>query len=225
MATWGTARGDLRKILADTDQHHLVKDKTILPNAPDGQRRTFYTFDDRLIASGVQSVCAVPLRLFYDGVEMAASGIRVTDPIRGEFTVMKPPMATVRVTAEYYYHAHLDDELDTYLQQAADQVSAATIDQTAPGLRLPALYFAASLANMSQATRWQQRKSEQFLLHDEPARSEMESRVEFHRSEAERLMKSALELRKAYYDGRLGLGLQPAYGLLSRTPFPWTPRR
>jgi len=54
---------------------------------------------------------------------------------------------------------------------------------------------------------------------------EAEALIRFHMDEAARMMKEAREMRREYYDLRQDRGRAPAYGLLKRTPNPYTPRR
>ena len=223
---WADPLGDLRRFIADSPNDNLVKDKKVLGDYNTGGNRTFYTFDDRLLASGNQSVCGKPLRVFYGGAELQASGILITDQIRGEFQLLyvQPSGSQKKLTATYYYQQSLDDELNMDLQQGANQMSAATAAQVDPGLQLSAMDVAASMAYTRLANRWQQRKSEQFLLEDEPARNEAEARITFYQKESDRLMKAGTDGRTAFYNLRLGRGLQPSFGVLSRTPRPYTPR-
>lgn len=226
MGAWADPIGDLRRFLADSPNDNLVKNKACLGDWTAGQNRTFFTFDDRLLASGNQSVCAKPLRVFYGGVEIAASGILVTDQVRGEFQLMLVPSGTQKkLTAAYYYSQSLDEELNMDLQQAAYQVNSDTADNIAGGLQLAALDIAASMAHTRLATRWIQRKSSQFLLEDEPARKEAEELIRFHQDEATRLMDAGLKARESYYNLRMDRGKAPAFGVLKRIPRPYTPRR
>lgn len=222
--SWSDPRGDLRRLLADTDSDHLIKEKKVF-GAIDGSNRTFYTFDDRLLASGYQSVCAKPLRLFYDQAEVAASGIHVTDQLRGEFQVMSMPAAGTEVLASYYYQNHLDTELDFYMQQAVLQMNATSTSNVQDGLQQATLQYAASLAYQRLAERWMRRKSEQWMLHDEPARNAADEASKFYQDMAKQALEMALALRKSFYDLRMDQGRQPAYALLARTPRPYTPRR
>ncbi len=227
MANWPTPLADLRTYLRDTQNDLLVKDKKCF-GSTNGQNRTFFTFDDRLVASGNQSVCAAPLRAFWDvgtgAVEIAASGILITDQVRGEFQLMLVASGgDIRAT---YHHQHwIDTELNMYLQQAANQVSADVAGNIPLGLQLPAMNIAGSMAYTSLAQRLQQRKADQFLLQDEPSRKEAESLIGFYQKESTRLMNDGLALRRAFYDGRQDRGRAPAFGLLKRTPQPYTPKR
>lgn len=222
--SWDDPLGDLRRLLADTEDDNLVKNKAVFGQI-NGTNRQFFTFDDRLLASGVQSVCDRPLRLWYDTTEVAASGIRITNQLRGDFEVMSPPSAGTRVTASYYYQNSLDSELNFFLEQASLQVNTAQVSQVDPALRLAVLSLAAGMANERLASRWQQRKSAQFQLLDEPVRNEMDARIKYHQDEAARLNAKGLELRRSFYDLRQDRGRSPAYGLLKRTPSPWYPKR
>src|SRR5574337_199212 len=167
MSTWATPLADLRVFLRDTTNDWIVKEQKVLGRV-DGQNRTYYTFFDRIVASGNQSACGVPLRLFYDGVEITASGIAVSDQIRGEFAVMQVASG-VEVTATYHHQQFLDGELNQYLQQAANMVSADVAADIPAQLQLAAMHIAASQAYTGAAIRWQQRKSEQFMLQDIPS--------------------------------------------------------
>jgi hypothetical protein len=211
--SWSDPDGDLR-------HRPVVGDVT-------GQNRTFITFDDRIVASGNQSVCATPLRVWAGGVELAASGITVTDQTRGEFELQTAPSGVTvndRLTASYYFKQHLDNEVTFYLAQAANFVAVSTVGDTVAGLQPACLHFAGSLAHTKLAQRWQQRKSEQFMLQDQPAREMAENLIKFHTDEAARMMQTARELRDDYYEGH-GKQKTPSFGLLKRTPTPYTPRR
>lgn len=226
--SWADPLGDLRRLLNDSDVSNLVKQKRVF-GTTSGQNRTFFTFDDRLVASGNQSVCARPLRVWYDqgygAVEVAASGIIVQDQFRGEFLLTTSLSGVMSVTAAYFYQQSTDDELNFALDQATKQVNATDRSQLADGLQLACLYFASSITHRKLAQRWQQRKSEQFMLEDEPARKEAEDRIAFHLQQAKECQDLARSHRKEFYDLRQDKGLQPAYALLRRTPPPWTPRR
>lgn len=226
---WDDPLGDLRRLLNDTDVSNLVKEKRVF-GTTNGLNRIFYTFDDRLVASGNQSVCARPLRLWYDdgftgGIEMASSGITITDQYRGEFQTTLLLSGTYRVTASYYYQQSTDSELNFALTQGVNLVNGSNVSQIDPGLQLAVLYYAAAIVNRRLAQRWQQRKSEQFMLEDEPMRKEAEDRIQFHLKQAEIGGKEAQSLRQQFYDMRMDRGRAPAYKLLARTPRPYTPRR
>lgn len=228
MATWAAPLADLRTFLADTTNDNLVKDQKLFGET-NGQNRTFFTFEDRLVASGNQSVCGTPIRVFCNAgggyTEIAASGVLVTDSLRGELQLMYVPSGSVSLKASYHYQQFLDAELNVYLQQAANQVTADTASNIALGLQASALHIAASFAYKRLAQRWQQRKSEQFLLQDEPARTEAADRIEFYRKQGQDMMTEGIALRRSYYDMRLDTGRSPAYGVLNRTPSPYTPVR
>jgi hypothetical protein len=230
MANWASPIADLRTFLRDTQNDNLVKNKKLFGNTQAGQNRTFMTFEDRLLASGNQAICGVPLRLFWsatggdNGVELSASGVLVTDQVRGEVQTMFLASGNGLLTGTYHFQQHLDSELTFFLNQAAIQVNSDTPDQVLPGLQLAAMNFAASMAHGALAIRWQQRKSEQFLLEDEPARKEAEARITFHQQEEASKMAAGLALRDSYYDLRMSRGKAPAYGMLNRIPSPWTPK-
>ena len=224
--SWSDPLGDLRRFLADTNEDNRVKQRAVLPTFTNGQTRRFITFDDRLLASGNQSVCAQPLRVYLGNNEIAASGILVLNQDRGEFELMLVVSGNQqKLTASYYFQKWYDDELNFYLQQGAQQVNANQASEVIPGLQLPALEFAGSMAFTRLGSRWQQRKSQQFLLEDEPARKEAEELIKYCTSEAERLRKAAREDRESYYNTKLNLAQSPAWALLSRIPPPYTPRR
>ena len=231
---WTDPRGDLRLLLNDDPSGRLVKEKAVFPSRggqADGTRTTFFTLEDRLLASGNQSVGTQGLFVYLGSphsqqmTEVSASGITVTDAVRGEFAVMGTAPSGVVLKASYYFRDHLDADLDFALQQGAQQVSADVVANVAAGLQLACLDFAGAIAHRKAAARWQARKSEQFLLEDAPAKSEVDARVAFHVDQAKQLMTEARELRKSYYEDRLDRARRPAYGLLKRMPSPWTPRR
>lgn len=230
MATWGTALTELRTILADTSADNLVKEQQLL-GVTNGQNSTFYTFQDRIIASGNQSVCGTPLRVWVNNVEIPSSGIVVTDQIRGEINLLyvmvsgSTSVGSPRLKTSYYFQQNLDDELNLFLTQAANYVSLADITKTPPGLQQSVLMFAAATAHTRLAQRWQLRKSEQFMLQDEPMRQEAESLIKFHQDQAKACRADASTLRRDYYEFRQDQGRQAAFGTLYRTPPPWTPRR
>jgi hypothetical protein len=156
--------------------------------------------------------------------EVAASGILVTDQVRGEFQLMLVASGG-DIRATYHYQRWSDTELNMYLQQSANQVNSDVSGNIALGLQLTALNIAASMAYTSLAQRLQQRKADQFLLQDEPSRKEAESLIGFYQTESSRMLKDGLDARRAFYEGRQDRGRSMAYGLLKRTPQPYTPRR
>jgi len=227
--TWADPSGELRTFLSDTTNDNFVKEKRLI-GTTDGVNRIFYTFEDRILASGNQSVMdpTLALRVFWQGSEVAASGILVTDQIRGEFQLTFSPSGLgefERLTGSYFFRQHLAAELTTFLTRSASQVGVATVADVALELQTPVTCFAASFAHTKLAQRWQQRKSEQFMLDDEPARQEAEARISFHQQEAERLYRMAREMRRDFYETSNDRNFKPAYGLLKRTPQPYTPRR
>lgn len=225
---WSDPTGDLRVFLSDGPYDNFIKQKKVLGET-DGVNRTYYTFDDRILASGNQSVAGSPLRVFWGPQEIAASGILVTDQVRGEFQMMFVASGGVRanekLTSSYHYQQHLDSELNMYLQQGLNFCSATTAAQVPAELQAAVLAFAGYNAHTKLAQRWQQRKSEQFMLQDAPMRQEAEDRVRYHQEEAQRLYAQAREMRQDYYDTRNSRAFAPAYGLLSRIPNPYTPKR
>lgn len=222
---WATALADLRSFINDSGNENLVKEQAVF-GPTNGQNRAFFTFHDRLVApAGIQSASDVTrLRIYFDAQEIAASGVNVTDTVRGQFEVTQVPSGN-EVRASYYFQQNLDAELNQYLRFAAQQVSATTIDQVSEGLQLAALHYAAAQAYSRLSVRWHQRKSEQFLLQDQPQRQEAEQRIMFYREESARLMKAAQELRREFYEYRQDRGRAPAFKILSRVPNPYTPRR
>lgn len=232
--TWTDPTGDLRILLGDDSASNQVKDKAVFPFSKgtlDGTCSTFVTLEDRLVtASGSQAGLPHPVRVFLRSVanqsftEVPSSGIYVTDPVRGEFTVTPTPSG-VTMAASYFWEQYLDSDLAVCLQQAAQQVNVGNATQVQPGLQLAALDIAASLAHRKAAQRWAFRKTMQFLLEDVPAQEQIAGMVAFHTEQAKELMDAGLASRAAFYDLRQDQGRAPAYRLLSRTPWPYTPRR
>ncbi len=235
--TWTDPLGDLRLLLNDDVAGNLAKSKQVFPSRggeADGTNSIFYTFEDRLVApAGNQAGQSPPkLRVFLGSpnnqtqavTEVAASGITVTDPVRGEFQLTIQPSG-VMVTASYYWEQFLDTDLNFALTQAAKQVNVTTIDQTPDGLQLAALNIAASLAHRKAAQRWMFRKSMQFLLEDAPAQDAVDAAVKFHTEQATLLWTDGLLVRHEFYNMRQDQGYAPASAILARTPRPWTPNR
>lgn len=231
--TWADPRGDLRLLLNDDQNGHLIKEKALFPVRASGSTglvRRFMTFEDRLVASGNQSVCGQPMRVFLTDegsglvTEVAASGITILDQERGELELMIQPSGQ-QIRATYHYRNWLDAELDFCLLQGAKQVNAGSADQVDDGLQLACLDIAASLAHRRAASRWLDRKSAQFVLEEAVPADQMQERVQFHVSQAETLMTEGYAARLAFYDTRMDRGKSPAFKLLARTPRPYTPRR
>ena len=233
--TWSDPRGNLRTFLNDDAQANLIKNKPVFPfprGEADGTASTFFTFEDRIFCDeGPQDQSSSPLRIFIGSpysqqvTEYPASGIVVTDAVGGEFTLMGAAPSGVLIKAQYYWQKWLDPDLDLYLQQAALQMNVSTASQVPDGLQLAALNLAGSMAHRQMAARWSFRKTMQFLLEDKPAAEHIEGLVAFHTEQAKELQVEGLAQRRAYYDLRMDQGRSPAYGLLARTPRPWTPRR
>lgn len=229
---WSDPSGDLRITLADTATDNLVKAKKVL-GPINGVNTTFYTFDDRLVASGNQAVCGTPLRVFVSNVnspqqiisEIAASGITVTDRVRGEFQLSYAPSGQLALIASYHFQQHLDSEISFYLQQATYRVGVDIVANVDQGLQAAVLDYAEALAHTRLAQRWQQRKSEQFLLQDEPARKEAESLIQYHQEEAKTKTADGQQARRDFYDLRQDRGRAPSFTVLNRVPRPYTPRQ
>lgn len=231
--TWANPTDDLRRLLNDDAQGNLVKEKQVFPTRggeADGLTNTFFTFEDRLVSSGVQSAATYPLRVFLlnraaqSFTEVSASGINVRDAVRGEFTVFPTPSGVI-VKASYYWQQHLGDDLDFFLEQGAAQCNSATVGNVVGGLQMACLDFAASYAHRKLAQRWAYRKTQQFLLEDAPSSDMITGLVDFHSDQAKEFLKDAIAARKAFYDERLGAANAPASKIFPRTPRPYTPRR
>ena len=229
---WTDPSGDLRTLLADGPTDNLIKSKRLLGTI-NGTNRVFFTFEDRLLASGNQSVCADPINLYLTTTngaissanQLAPSGITVTDQVKGEVTLSFAPSGQLQLTGSYHYQQHLDSEIGFYLQQGANLVAIDIVDNVPPGLQMATMDYAGAMAHRRLAQRWQQRKSEQFMLQDEPARLEAEALIKFHQDEAKSMRDNAGGERKDFYNLRQDRGLAPAFGLLNRVPRPYTPRR
>src|ERR1035437_1047797 len=212
---WNDPRGDLRTLLADGPTDNLVKNKLVI-GPTNGVNSTFFTFEDRLISSGNQSVCGEPLHLYLGGVEVSASGINVTDQVRGEMQLSFAPSGQAKLTGSYHYQQHLDSEIDVYLQQGLNRIDGGSnTSLVEPGLQPAVLEYAGAMAHRRLAQRWQQRKSEQFMLQDEPARKEAEALITYHRDEAKDMLAEAQVARRDFYDFRQDRGRSPAFGLLN----------
>lgn len=232
---WSDPLGDLRLLLNDESTGNLVKSKRVFPprgGVSDGQTSTFFTFEDRLVATaGPQNLSTSPLRVFLGSTasqqetEVAASGVVVLDAVRGEFALMGPAPSGVFMSASYYWQGWPDADLSSCLDQASRQVNATTAAQVIDGLQLAALEIAASLAHRRAAQRWTVRKSSQFLLEDAPSQEEITGMVNFHSQQAKEFMAEGIAARKAYNETRNDTASQPAFGLLRRTPRPYTPKR
>lgn len=227
MATWADPRGDLRTFLADGPNDNLVKEKEVM-GPKDASNRTFFTFEDRLTSSGVQSGVSYPLKVYVDGSEYAASGINIIDQVRGQFQLTAiggtAPGSNARVTATYYYQQHFDSELDFYLAQAAAQVNSNTASNVPLGLQAAAIRYAACTAHSRLAERWLQRKSEQFMLNEQPKEGTVGDRVAHHVEMAKFYCAAADDMRKSFYEDKLGKAHTPAFGLLKRTPRNYGPK-
>lgn len=227
MATWADPTGDLRRVLADSATDNFVKDQE--PIGPrNASNRVFYVFNDRLTTSGRQSTLQTgftQLHVYHENAEISASGVLVTDAERGEFHLMILPAATDQLRVSYHFQRHSDAELSAFLTQAIGLCNISNVSNTAAGLQMAVLYFAAALSHEREAQRWLWRKVDQFALHDSPQTEQATSRVTFHRDQADRFQKQALVYRKDYYDLRHDRGRAPAFGILKRTPADYRPRR
>jgi hypothetical protein len=222
--SWTDPSGDLRTLLADGPTDNLIKDKLLI-GPINGVNTTFYTFEDRLTASGNQSVCGEPISLYLNKVEISASGITVTDQVRGQVELSFAPSGQLKLTGSYHYQQHLDSEITFYLQQGANLVAVDIVDNVPPGLQMAVMDYAGAMAHRRLAQRWQQRKSEQFMLQDEPAREEAEALIKYHQEEAKEMRSEGQQARRDFYDLRQDRGRSPFFTLLNRVPSPYTPRR
>ena len=217
---WDSALTDLRTFMCDTDRDGLVKRQELIGPVT-GQNRVFMTFSDRLVASGNQSVCGRPMRIWEQNTggnfaEVAASGILVTDQYLGEIQLMYAPSGIVKMFAAYYHQQLTDEEYNTNLEQAAHLASLSAATAAAEGLQPAVLHFAASFSHQKLANRWQQRKSDQFMYQESPTREAADDRVKFHQEQAKGLLQMAGELRRSYYDLHFDRGRAPSYGILQR---------
>lgn len=228
--TWADPTGELRTLLGDDPLGKQIKYKRVFPQrgkGTDGSTSIFFTFEDRLVHDGNQANADPALRVWLNDVEVAASGITVLDPVRGEFSLSGVAPSGVAMKAAYFYREFIAEDLTFALRHGVIQVNgdAAHPENTPEGLQLAALSIAASLAHRRAAARWEARKSAQFLLEDAPSQEEVNQKVQFHQSQAESFMRDGLAVRLSYYDQRMDRARAPAFGLLNRQPTPWTPRR
>jgi hypothetical protein len=239
--TWADPISDLRDLLNDDTNGNLIKYKVVFPirtMGSSGLHRTFMTLEDRLVAPlGSQANIPIgpnmplPLRVFLEDptsgaqTEVAASGIMLLDDVRGEFQLSFYPSG-VSVRASYYFRQWLDEELNTFINQATLQCNGTDPTQIPDGLQLAVLNIAGSLAHRRAAGRWLMRKSEQFML-EEPQTSDIDlkTRIDFHQSQAKDLYADGMTVRQSFYNLRMDRGLAPAFGVLNRIPRPYTPRR
>ena len=220
---WSSSLSDLRTFMCDTDRDGLVKRQELIGPVT-GQNRVFMTFSDRLVASGNQSVCGRPIRVYEQNAggnfsEVAASGVIVNDQYSGELLLTYAPSGIVKMFAAYYHQQLTDDEYNVGLEQAAHLVSLSSVTQAPEGLQPAVLHFAASFAHQKLANRWQQRKSDQFMYQETPTREAADEKVEFHQGQAKSMLRMAGDLRKSYYDLHFDRGRAPAFGILQRGRF------
>ena len=178
----------------------------------------------------MQTSSAYPLRVWVNDTEWAASGINVVNHVRGEFQLTAlggtAPASNALVKAGYFYQQHFDSELTFFLLQAAQLVNATAASSVPLGLQQAALNFAGAMAHERLAVRWQQRKSDQFMLQEAPQLStEYEARITFHKQQAQDMYARGLAMRRDYYELSLDRGRKPSFGIFKRRPNPWTPNR
>lgn len=209
MSTWNAvvdAVEDVRKFLNDGPMDKPVKGKRVFGTV-DGVNRVFYAFDDRLVLGS--------LRATVNDVFVAIGDIVIDDPIIGQFTLDTAPAARATVRAHYYFQYFLDEELQTALESAAQQLTESdSILATPVGLKASAMAFAGHFAFTKQALRWAERVSSRFLAEEAPSDSDLTSRTNLFQQIANAMLKNAETLRTSYYTshGRRNIpGMQAVY--------------
>lgn len=203
MATWTTARDELRALLSDGPTDKLAHRKAVLGDI-NGTNTKFKTLEFRRVTNFTSA--SSPLGVFVAG---AAVTVSADDVSTGEFNLSAAPADGSELRCTYYYQWFLDSELDGFLKDAARFVAAGeTIGNTIEQLRQAALQYAAYDAYQKLALRWAQRLSEVYRLEDEVDGKAAENPF-FKLATACR--KCAMDLRDDYYK-RQGQQFQPAYG-------------
>lgn len=204
--SWLTGQSDLRKFLADGPTDKLSYRKKVV-GVQDGVALKFKTFENRRISDLTTAVS--PLGVYVDGslVSVTADALEM-----GEFTLSVAPTNSQTLEASYYVQWFNDDELDTFLIQAAQWTSLGEDYTNVPvGLRPAVLDYAANLGYKRLALWWARAISETYMYQEVPNKDRF-AVVESYNKMAKDHAASAQKLRDDYYS-RQGQALQPLFGI------------
>lgn len=219
--SYSAAITELRQLVGDSEFHKKATDKKLIGRI-DGENAVFYTYDKRLLED--------TLEVFVNGEAVSYS---LNDAIKGQITLAEAPEQNSTISANYYFVWWLDEELQTFLNKAAESVSQS--DDTPPeeawllipnGLRKPGLYFAAHDAMMSLITFLVNRRhSEEFLIqqdgNDDAGFSQM---INALRGQAKDFWDRAIVSRDDYYK-RQGKRSLPSFAIKPGVVTKYGPRR
>ncbi len=214
----------LRTLVKDNPTDKLCSTKAVLGTV-DGTNQIFKTFEYRRLTDFTDSL-DFPLGVYYNGNQLAATGVAQDDPDSGTFQLQlsPPPSNRDSIRATYYYHWFTDDELAEFLTNASNWLGLGPTYINLPdGLIAAALRFAAQEAYLAAAMKYTTRMSEVYKLEDAPS-EEILKALDAFRGMADDFMESAKDLRDDYYK-RQGQSLAPNFGFALGAVTDPTPRR
>ncbi len=200
---------EIRQLLSDSEFHKKATKKKLIGKI-DANNTKFFTYDKRLVEDS--------LEVF---VNDEAANFTLDDAIKGEITLGEAPEKNKAVTASYYYQFWIDDELKSFLNKGAEQVSQWTdaVPDNAylaisGGLKTPALMFACSLATDSLISYMiNRRHSEEFNIeqdgNDDTGFSQM---ITAMKDQSKHFWDRGLQMRDDFYK-RQGKRNAPAFAV------------
>ena len=216
--SWATSRLDLRRLLSDGEKDKLRHRKRVFGNI-DGTNATFKTFEFRRLTDFTSATSP-------EGVYVNSVAVPVTSDDQsntGEFVLTTAPVDGDVVDATYFIQWFLDEEIDGFLQDAANWIGNTIADDIPPGLRPAALHYGAQEAYQKLALRWAEYISEVYRLEDAPRDSSFKM-VEQYEKSAQDMHKKSFDLRDDYYK-RSGRSLQPLFGIVQGAVVDPVPKR
>lgn len=219
-----TAIAALRNILFDNPTDKICSNKKVF-GIQDGTNVTFKTFEYRRVTNFTASN-SFPLGLYKNGIAISNSNVSVDDPASGAFQVGSgvTPGARDQFTATYYYQWFIDNDLDSFLQNASTWLGFNTTYINIPdGLNAAALRYAAQEAYEMAAMKYSTRAAEVYQLEDAPTEDILKA-IDAFQSMADNFLEKASKMRDDNYT-RQGQSLAPNFAFgLGRVWDP-TPRR
>lgn len=211
--SWADPVADLRIILSDGPTDKLFSFKAVF-GAINGTNTIFNTFEFRRLTDFSSTATSFPLGVYYNGNSLAASSIAEDNLATGYFNLSFAPSGTDQLSTTYYAKWFNDDELVSFLIQAANWLGGNDqYSNTPDGLKTAVLKYASHVAYQKLALKYAMGPIDAFRLQDAPEEKRREIQDVYRRA-WEAALKEAYKSRDDYYT-RKGQSLAPISGTVA----------
>lgn len=207
--SWDTAVLELRTNLNDGPTDKIRAFKKVFGNV-DGNNTVFKTFEYRRVTDFKTVAASGFIGVQVDSTTVPGSLIQVDDPETGYFRLAQAPSPPSVVEASYYVQFFNDDELSSFLNQAASFMSMADFTTIPTGLQIAALSYGTAQAYQKLASRFAEHMADVYRLEDMPDEKRTEMIASYSKL-ANSAFSNAIKLRNDFYT-RQGEALQPLWG-------------